>query len=291
MARPRRLNIQGLARADAGMMRCMKPSSDKHVFVSCDLASGEPTVVSHFSQDPRYRYACFDGVGKMPYYDNDAVLMISDIYLMTMSVSPIGAEKMRSAFNQQYEGKSFAEQWLINADVCKKPIKKDRDIHKMLKLAIDYGMGPKKMVTQCYDRGVVIPFPTAKRFHQKTWETFAGVRRFADYCALKVKRDGYLINPFGYRLTPTPFRAFNYMIQSSVSGIIHVLIAKLFAIAPYSTLVTIIHDELIIDVPINRIEDLRRDVQSAADSLNEDLKWTVNIRVGFAIGATLYEAK
>lgn len=158
-------------------------------------------------------------------------------------------------------------------------------------LALGYGLQPKKMVKQCYERGFEITLTQAKRFYDSYWETFKGVRLFADYCALKIKKDRYLVNPFGYRLTCTPRLAYNYFIQSSVSGLIHVLIMKLFSIANYSRLVTIIHDELIVEVPKDMLDRFRNDLKIATDSLNHDLGWSLNIRTGFAPGASLYEAK
>lgn len=312
-ARRLRLNVQGLGRRSPELMRNILPP-EGHCTASIDLASGEPTVVSHYSKDPLYRYACFDGVGKKPFYKN-GVLMISDIYLMTMSVSPIGAQKMRQTFDSyrypqkpkqlsfrpsasdelptepNYTVLSFAEQWLVDSDIAKGPIKKERDIHKMLKLAIDYGIGPKKMVKQCYERGYQLPLDVARRFHQNTWDTFEGVRQFRDYCSLKVKRDGYLVNAFGYRLVPSQFKAFNFFIQSSVSGIMHVLVQKLFWLAPYAKLVTIIHDELIVDLPIDKQEVFRQHLKEATESLNDDLNWSVKVRTGLVFGMNWYEAK
>lgn len=285
-----RLNPQGLGRRSPELMKCIVPPSGM-VAASIDLASGEPTCVSHYSQDRLYKYACFDGVGKAPYYEN-GVLMISDIYLMTMSVSPIHAQLMRETFDKQrYGERTFSEQWLVDSDIAKKPIKKEREFSKLLKLAIDYGIGPKKMVKQAYERGYDLPFNTARKFHQNTWDTFDGVRKFRDYCALKVKKQGYLVNAFGYRLVPSQFKAFNYFIQSSVSGIMHVLIQKLFFLAKYAKLVTIIHDELIVDLPIDKQEDFRKHLKEATDSLNEDLKWTVAIRTGLVFGSNWFEAK
>jgi hypothetical protein len=158
-------------------------------------------------------------------------------------------------------------------------------------LALGYGMGPKRMVVQCKDKGYELDLKTARDFYKSYWDLFSGIRRLSISLGNRVKRDGYIVNPFGYRLTPNGFKALNFFIQSSVSGIMHVFNAKLFAIAPYSKFVTIIHDEVICDVPIDRIEDFRKAKEIATESLNEDLKWTVKIRTGFVFGGSWYEAK
>lgn len=289
MSRGARLNVQGLARRDPGLMRCIVPD-DGMTTVSIDLSAGEPTVTSHFSQDPRYRYACFDGVGKAPFYDG-SVLMLDDIYLMTMSVSPIGAKQMRELFHTRFNTATFVEKWLEDAESIKSMIKKERQLHKMLALALGYGMGPKKMVKQCYDNGHTMDMKTARAFYDAYWRLFQGVRKLADRLAARVARDGYIVNAFGYRLTPPPHKAFNYFIQSSVSGIMHVFVAKLFALADYAYLDTVIHDEVVADTPIPRLDAFRVAKEQATASLNDDLKWTVAIRTGFAVGQSWYEAK
>lgn len=73
-----KLNIQGLARGDKGLMSSMIPPPG-HVFVSVDLAAGEPSVSAHYSQDRNYFDACFGMVGKEPYYDGD-LLRCDDIH-------------------------------------------------------------------------------------------------------------------------------------------------------------------------------------------------------------------
>ncbi len=285
-----RLNVQGLARRDPGLMRCILPEED-HRTVSIDLGAGEPTVTAHFSQDPFYRYACFDGVGKPPLYCN-GVLKIDDIYLMTMSVSPIGRKLMWDTYhNHKFNGKNFVEQWLEDPEVIKTYFKKMRQLHKMLALALGYGMGPRKMIKQCYDNGFAMDEATAKAFYRAYWELFAGVRRLADKLARMVEMQGFIVNPFGYRMTPPPHKAFNYFIQSSVSGIMHVFCYKLMTVAPYAHFSTVIHDELVADVPVTRLDDFRAAKELATVSLNEDLKWSVNIRTGFAVGDNWYEAK
>lgn len=153
-------------------------------------------------------------------------------------------------------------------------------------------MGPKKMVKQTYDNGFDLDLKTAKEFFKAYWELFSGVKRLGERLEAEFTRNGYLVNPFGYRLVPDkPFKSLNFFIQSSVSGIMHVFVAKLMAVAPYAHFITVIHDELIADVPEDRVEDFRRARDLATDSLNADLKWSVNIRTGFAVGANWFEAK
>lgn len=284
-----RLNVQGLARRDKGLMSCIGPELS-YTTVSIDLSAGEPTVTGHFSQDRNYLYATYHGVGKRPYWDS-GVLMIDDIYLMTMSVSPIGAKHVQEAWLKEWPTGSFADQWVADAEVIKKTLGEQRKIHKILALGLGYGMGAQKMCKQMYDQGFQLDLKTAKTFRDNYWQLFKGVKRLASRLSLQVEQDGFLVNPFGYRLVPDAHKAFNFFIQSSVSGIMHILNAKLFHLADYAKFITVIHDEIVVDVPTNRLEEFRQHVKIATKSLNDDLKWSVEIRTGFAPGANWYEAK
>lgn len=261
-----------------------------YITVSIDLASGEPTVAGEFSQDKNYLYATYDGVGKRPSYQN-GILMIDDIYLMVMSVSPIGKDVMKKLYDKKWPAGSFADQWMADAEVIKKEIKVERNFHKMLSLGLGYGMGGRKMVKSAYENGYELNFKTAKEFHAVYWMLFKGIRAMADRLALQMERDSYIVNPFGYRYTCEPAKAYNYWNQSSVSGIMHVFTAKLAAAAPYSKFVTVIHDENLMDIPEDKVEQFRKDVKITTDSLNDDLQWSVKIRTGFAVGKNWMEAK
>lgn len=271
-------------------MNCMVPDEGMTI-VGIDLVAAEPSITANFSRDPNYRFATVDGVGSAPFY-RDGVLMIDDMYLQVMSVSPLGAAKMREAFDADWNGLTFAQQWVKDAEVIKGALKKHRQVHKILCLALSYGMQPKKMVKSMYDAGHQITLQQAKDFYAAYWELYKGVAKFSKRLSRQLEIDGYIINPFGYRLTPEPRLGFNYFIQSSVSGAIHVYTAKLFAAAPYAEFLTIIHDEILAEVPTEKVEEFRIAAQRATDSLNEDLNWDVKIRTGFAPSAiSWYHAK
>lgn len=292
-ARKIRCNVQGLARRSREVVGCIV-SDPGYITVSIDLAAGEPTVTSHYSQDANYKYACFDGVGKEPYYDR-GVLMLSDIYIQTMSVSPIGRDLVYKAFHQERfdEGRTFCEQWLVNDEVItKKRFKKERPIHKAGCLGLSYGLGPKRMVKSFYEQGYSITLDEARGFFDSYWTLYSGVRDFGKRLEREFARKGYLVNEFGYRLVPDkPFKCLNYFIQSSVSGLVHVFLAKLMAAAPWAHFLTIIHDEVLVAVPIDRLDEFRKIKEWATDSLNDDLKWSVSVRTGFVSGRSWLEAK
>ncbi len=287
-----KLNAQGLARGHKGLMSALVPPPGE-MFVSCDLSSGEPTVTSHYSGDKNYRDACFDMVGKDPYYDG-GLLRIDDIYLMVMSQSPFGKDRLREVVESTFDGLTFVQQWQKDKEhIQKKVLKKERALHKALALGISYSMGPKKLVKVASDNGHPIGLQVAKGFYNAYWETFSGVYALGERLKKVLAEKGYLVNDFGYRLVPKEdYKALNYFIQSSVSGIINVLYQLFFKqYAPYCKFVTVIHDELIFSCPVDRLTEAKEAMKNSEKGLNNMLNWTVNVRVGWAQGEDLYSAK
>lgn len=288
-----KLNVQGLARRDKGLMSCLVADEGK-AFFSIDLASGEPTVTTHFSGDANYYESCFGMVGKAPYYGDNGLLYIDDPYLMLASVSPITKAQMRAAFDAIYDGKTFAEKWLEDKEyLTKKVLHAIRPPNKISFLGLGYGQQPKGMVSSAYDAGFVLHLNDAKALNYSYWNVlFPGLRDLEKKLQIQFKKTGHLVTTFGYRLVPKETRlCFNYWIQAHVSGIIKVLEEKFYAAAPWAEPLVVIHDELVGQIPINQIEPTKRALELATASLNQELKWTVNIRTGFVTGTTLYEAK
>jgi hypothetical protein len=286
-----KLNIQGLARRDKGLMGSLI-ADPGHTFVSVDLSAGEPTVTTHYSNDQNYYDACFGLVGKEPYYDETGTLKIDDIYLTAASFSPLGRDIIKKATELSYDGMEFNKAWLHNPDVIRRSLKDVRALHKLLVLACQYGMGAETMVKHCYNHGFKITLKEAKLFIAAYWRWCPKVKLLGQKLGEKFNSQGYLVNDFGYRLIPdSDYKALNYWIQSSVSGLVNILVYKFFSICPEAQFVTVIHDEKIFQVPDDKIEHARKCMQQAVDSLNDDLKWSVKIRTGFVTGKTLYDAK
>jgi DNA polymerase I-like protein with 3'-5' exonuclease and polymerase domains len=284
-----KLNPQGLARKFKPLMECIV-ADEGQAFVSIDLSAGEPTVISHYSKDPNYFAACFGMVGKQPYMREDGLLMISDIYLMGASVSPTGRDVIRAEF----EAGAF-DGWVEDEEKVKaRPaLKKVRKGHKDQILGLGYEMGPEKMVKQARDKGVLLNLTDAKEFRRLYWDVvFPEVKRTKLALQKKFTADGYLVNRFGFLLRPDKkHECFNYFIQSTISGMIYAIIMLIKQRFPDLKLEGIIHDELIIQVPIAQLDDLKKAVDEAVQFLNNQMKWSVDIRTGWAPGTNFYEAK
>lgn len=267
------LNLPAMARRDEPFMRCWLADEGK-TFVSQDVVSLEPSVTAHFSQDKRYRWATVDGIGKAPYYDGD-VLMIDDVYLMTASVLPPTAHQIRKAWDD-----GLFNSWLADSEAVKKALKSPRSFAKVCALGLGYGMGAKKLQKTCAEAGVILTFQEAKAVRARYWDLFAGLRGFADTLQFRVEKDGFLINPFWYRITPEPHKAFNAYIQSSASGVLDLYCTYMFEEAPDMEFVALIHDEVIFQCPDERLKDLPGLTDKITKDVNDALQWTVPIRFG-----------
>jgi DNA polymerase I-like protein with 3'-5' exonuclease and polymerase domains len=288
------LNIQGLARRDKGLMSSFR-APDKKVFISRDLSSGEPTATTHFSQDEHYRACIFDLIGKPPYWKETlagSVLMCDSIYITGMSFDPAYKDRVRQAWDTTYEGKTFAEKWVEDSDFFKKGVfKEEYKVAKAKVLGLGYGMGPKKLVRVCRDNGTPSTLEACRGFYKNYWAFFNGLKQLSDKCAEAVQKRGHIVNTFGYVNHPEPHKAFNALIQSSISGIINVSIQMTTELAPYAELVTVIHDEDIFCIPEDKVEHFREISKQVEEQLNQLLKWSVRVRLGFAVGRDLYSAK
>jgi len=286
-----KINAQGLSRRNEPLMRGIVADTGT-VIISSDCSAAEPSIISHFSKDVNYTYCAFGGVGKEPFY-KDKILMMDDIYLTSASVSPVGREVMKEAFHRSWGGISFSEQWLIDKEVIKSDpdVKRARKFHKPLVLGIGYGMGAKKMVDTAFDAGFKLSFEDAKAFHKAYWfDLYPNVRTLGERLKLQNKKQGYITNVFGFRLFPTMPKTLNYFIQSSTSGLIDLISLHFYTRAPWCRHQGIIHDELIIQVPEDKVEDTRRAVDETMLIVNKMLNWSIDIRMGFVSGKDYFEA-
>jgi hypothetical protein len=278
------VNLQALARRNKQLMSALLADPD-HVFISQDISSGEPSIITQFTDDENYKYFCFDGIGKEPYW-KDGVLMIDDIYLAYASVCPMFEKEIQDNFD------FIRTEWLLDADKVKERLKKLRKHSKWICLGFGYGLGPKTLYKKAIEAGLQVTVKQCKDAFAAYWKLFSGIKRYADDLERHVGETGWLQNPFGYRFAPSELRkAFNGMIQSSVSGLINWYGDLMEIEAPYVDMVTVIHDEFIYSCPKEKLADFRQAQRRVVDHINTELKWCVDVRFGFAVGGDLYEAK
>jgi hypothetical protein len=290
------LNPQGMSRKSKGLMSCIK-FDEGYTGVSSDLVSGEPTATAHYSRDENYYQACFGMVGKQPYYTPSGLLMLDDIYVLTASQSNIMNAKVRikEAFHSTYEGKTFSELWVESEEkkewLAKKVLGEIRGPFKAMALGIGYSMGAQKLVTTAFENGSIITLKEAKDFIKLYWATFPRVKRLSDMLAYQFEKKGFLVNEFGYRMTPdSSHKAFNSFIQSTITGIVNAISAKFFNGIDYAEYILPVHDEVIFQVKNGWVGDAKGRWDDCLSSLNQELNWSVKIRTGWAEGLTWFDA-
>lgn len=286
----RRVNVQGLSRQEKLLMGGLRPDNGNLIY-SIDYVSLEPAITTHYTNDPMYRWATFDGIGKEPYWNN-GILMIDDIYLMVASANPCTREVMEAAYRADWGGKTFVEQWLEDSEVIKKALKKSaRAFNKTACLGFGYGMGAKTFYKNATESGHNITMADAKATYSTFWSLFKEIEYFANYLASETKKHSRLVNDFGYRLTPEPRKAYNAWIQSSASGVLDLLDLNMTTACPWFHLHAFIHDEILGEIPKVKLEDTRKLAQECVSNVNQTLNWSLDLRIGEAWGNSWFEAK
>lgn len=282
-----KVNLPALARRDERFMQCWLPPDD-HVFISSDFSSLEPSITAEFSKDPYYTYATCTGIGKKPYIDSKGVLMIDDMYLMYASQDPRLKDRVIEIFSQD----KYCELWLTDKEQIKgKILKPERSDAKPACLGFGYNMGWKRFITQSFDAGKIVTAPESKGAHKAYWQLFADIKKLANKLEHLLKRDGFMINPFGYRLTTEPHKGYNAFIQSSASGVVDVLCLKFFPTCPWAEFITLVHDEIIYSIPKDKIAETKVLQDGAVKSLNKDLGFTIPMRLDFTVAESFKEIK
>jgi hypothetical protein len=283
-----KVNLPALARRDVPFMECWEADPGK-VFISSDFTSLEPSITAHFSRDPNYRYATYDGIGKEPFINEHGVLMIDDIYLMVASRSPGIMEPVIEFFSNPEN----CAKWVIDSDACKADplLKGPRKKAKPQCLGFGYGMGPKRFVKQCYDAGIPMTLSQAKLMYKAYWELFPEIRKLTKQLEVAFKKRGFFVNPFGYRLTTEPHKAYNAFIQSSASGVVDIITYKFFRELPEANFECLVHDEYVYQIDEKLLKKAKEVTDTCVESLNKDLAWDIPMRLGFEIGKTFADLK
>ena len=290
-----KLNPQGMARGFKPLMECIVADPGCS-FASIDLESGEPTATAHYSKDPNYIAATGGMSGIQPYYNEDDLLMLDDIYLMGASKQP----DLKDALRQAFDGGAF-DKWLTDKEWVQKKHPIVGPIRKKAKpriLGIGYEMGGTEMVAQALSTGETLSLADAEGSVKAYWnETFVELNALRKKLQKLYSYQGYLVNRFGFLIRPdSPHKCLNYWIQSTINGEIDVLLDESCKHVEADTgqelfLEGIIHDELVFQYPEEHMDTLRAGMKHAEAYLNEMLAWDVKVKTGFVTGKTLYEAK
>ncbi len=308
-----KLNAQGLARKEKGLMSCLVVEDPENCeFCSFDLKAGEPTIIANFSRDKNYIKIARDMNGVKPYWDEQGILITNDFYVTYMSLSPITRDLIRKMWDDgifekwvETDGKCVTdyiekEDVIINGEPAEKITLKfsdKRTDHKILFLMTNYGCSFKKAQESMAERNNDLSAKDAKRMIENYWRVlFPEVGKLRDRLIMVIEKTGWLITPFGFRVCPDEARlAYNYTIQSSVSVIMKELVVYMQSLIDKgefdAELVTIIHDELIYRIRKDQTDRFYAALQGKADEITKRLKWVCPIQLGCKKGSNLYTAK
>lgn len=141
-----------------------------------------------------------------------------------------------------------------------------RKFAKIVNFSMLYGSGP-----QALSDLLGISVADAREYWKGFWETYPGMASYNERLKRAVKSDGYVMDVFGrpyFVEAKFAYKALNYMVQGTAAGILKraMLSAQAFVAkaCPRAELLLTIHDELVIEVPLEALtEDLVRGIESA----------------------------
>lgn len=284
--------------ANRGSEVCMKPLiSDKgRVFVSADCISGEPNFILNYSNDA-FLYSILKGSGKA-FIDGNGYFNSRSLYISTLS---------KTALFKDIINTSFVNEWNENEEAVKIKIKKPYKLAKIAALSILYGAGagnPHKN-TGLYNlfklNNAGISFEETKAIWNGFWNSIPDVANFRDSMQTyfeKCKKDKKpALNAFGFIIPSSdPHKAFNYVIQSSLSAWIRELLSRLIknntigvSDTSLAILTCVVHDELVVQVLEDKIEEYREALTKTLEETNNYFELKYPIELGFNVGTNFYE--
>jgi DNA polymerase I-like protein with 3'-5' exonuclease and polymerase domains len=246
--------------------------------------------MAHYSQDPNYLNATLYMKGKRPHYDRNGLLVIADPYLMASSRFPKWAPEIRDAFETTYDGVSGFDIWVQNKSLITDGVLKDlRPKTKTIGLAIIYGLGPKNMVLHAAKNGFEMSYKDTKAYFKLFWDTFRLAKVLGEKLEIQYNSKGYILNDFGYALYPDAgYKCLNALVQSTVSGLVDYVNYKFFTRCQEAEFVTVIHDEVVFQVPENKTQEIKKIFYQTLDEVNAELGWTVKVSFGWKESKTFF---
>lgn len=274
-------NLQQMPKS-AGLLECFVPRPGT-VWVDCDHTALEQVVLAELSKDPAL-WKLYGPAAKK-----------NDVYLFTGANLPVIGEAIRAA---GYDPENPTPEGISSA---KKNAKHARGIAKTVVLASSYGAGAKKIAQTLRLQGVEISDWEAEQIHRGYWELYAGVRVYQRFLEREYRdRGGWVLNGIG-----RPIGVFhdyekdlvNRVCQSTGSDIHTLWCYHWMQLLSernilWNGVVICWHDQSIIEVPIDRAEEVRHLMGVEAYArLNAELGGKIPLRGEANIVRNLAEAK
>jgi hypothetical protein len=262
------------------------------ILLSQDLSGAEPNIMLNYTDDDMLRFFLKEAKGVEPYWDGNT-LMTDSMYITYASRNKLGDRLIREAYNRDWDGKNFTQQYIEDADVIKKWLDskgKAYGLYKLATLGLFYSLGAKGLIRQVGDYGITLTPDEAKEVWLDFWRMFRGVDEFQKMLRRQLKTYDHITNPFGFKINAEPHKVLNAFIQSSVSSFLSNLMVELdkFEKAEY---VMTVHDELIYQMYPEDIEDFLKFRDEKLEELNNLMGFKYPLELGCVRGNNFYEAK
>lgn len=280
MTRDLRFNVQQIPKLKE-VLECFRPAPGC-VLVDSDVASLEPKVMAHFSQDPKLLELYASGRPHDVYLyvgiqvDADTGPAIADIY------RPDSPTKESVA-------------------AAKAAFKAKRQIYKVLHLSASYGASARKLHQTLNLSGVPISMKEVEAMHWRYWnELFRGLKDWG--WALRAEREdrgGWILNGRGRPLCIPDHRVkdiTNAFTQSTGHDCLLTLVYYIDRLrrersVPMRPWIPDLHDQTIWEVPAERAEDAVAVFRDAYEALNRELSADIKIVGDISVGRSLYDLK
>lgn len=242
-----------------------------NIGIHADLSAIEPTVTAHYSQDPTLLKVFRDGLG--------------DIYLdLALELFPTDMELQRG----------YNPNILITKEV-KERFKKQRDIAKVIQLAVQY-TGTEYTVKKNLDKeGFSVTLEQARALVQAYWRKFKKVAEMNQRLFALNRKQGFLVNPSG-RIIRVPEPTYkdlpNRFIQSSAHDVLIMWVMEIYEEhsrlgLPISPVLLDCHDSTSNAVPEENKETSKEIYEKALQKVNDMLGLTVKVRAEMKEFSTL----
>ncbi len=161
-----------------------------------------------------------------------------------------------------------------------------RKMAKIVTFSILYGSGPKAL-----GELLGLSYDEAKVYYKNFWDTYQGLRRYADSLEKQVKEQGWVKDLFG-RVYFIPknqaYKSLNYIIQGAAAGVLKRAMLSLDAALktkyPEAHMLMTIHDEVVVQGPLHYFSD--EFVTQVVESMQGDFHTLFGMEKPFDIGVS-----
>lgn len=179
---------------------------------------------------------------------------------------------------------------------CKKALKKQRGIAKIVHLSSSYGAGPKKIQAGLKLQGIDLSFEEVRQIHTDYWKLFDGVKKYEKFLLDQWESNkGWFFNPIGRPIGVDGDKIKDLVNRSIQSGGHDILVMYAKRLCdrldkdkvPYYPIIIDFHDELILEVETEVAPTIATIMKEEWRNLNTELGGYIQITGEPEVGSSL----